>query len=50
MKRVDGMKRLRSKTNAKILGEGRFASGLRDLASNKRHLEGYGRSKPVRKA
>lgn len=28
----------------KIVGLGRFASGVRDLGSNKRHLDGFGES------
>jgi hypothetical protein len=27
----------------RIVGLGRFVSGVRDLASNKKHLEGFGR-------
>jgi hypothetical protein len=27
-----------------VIGLGAFASGIRDLGSNKRHLEGFGRS------
>lgn len=27
----------------KIVGVGRFASGIADLGSNKKHLKGYGR-------
>ncbi|HEV2696676.1 MAG TPA: hypothetical protein VGU90_01700 [Terriglobales bacterium] len=27
----------------KIIGQGKFASGISDLASNKQHLEGFGR-------
>lgn len=34
--------RLRGKKRA-IIGLGKFDSGVRDLATNKKHLEGYGR-------
>lgn len=27
----------------KIIGQGQFDSGIRDLGSNKKHLEGFGR-------
>lgn len=27
----------------KIFGQGRFASGVKDLGSNKRHLKGFGK-------
>jgi hypothetical protein len=30
--------------HVRIVGTGKFASGVRDLGSNKRHLEGFGRS------
>jgi hypothetical protein len=26
-----------------IIGQGRFASGVKDLASNKKHLKGFGK-------
>ncbi len=29
-------------SKAKVFGIGRFASGLRDLGSNKKHLNGFG--------
>jgi hypothetical protein len=28
----------------KIIGAGKFASGIADLATNKKHMEGFGRS------
>jgi hypothetical protein len=28
----------------KIIGQGRFSFGISDLGSNKKHLEGFGRS------
>ena len=31
------------KGNRKIVGVGRFRSGVPDLASNKRHLKGFGK-------
>jgi hypothetical protein len=34
--------RLRKKKRA-VIGLGKFDSGISDLASNKKHLEGYGR-------
>jgi len=33
-----------SRRSRKIVGLGRFASGVRDLGSNKKHLEWFGRS------
>ncbi len=33
----------RTSTNRKIVGLGRFKSGVSDLGSNKRHLEGFGK-------
>jgi len=30
-------------TAKRVIGVGRFASGLRDLGSNKKHLRGFGR-------
>jgi hypothetical protein len=33
----------RPKTRNKVIGVGQFASGVGDLASNKKHLEGYGK-------
>lgn len=42
----EGIKALSSKTvrrgKRKILGQGKFASGIGDLSSNPRHMEGYG--------
>jgi predicted transcriptional regulator len=32
------------KGEARVIGVGRFSSGVRDLGSSKRHLEGFGRS------
>ena len=40
--RVLETNRLRKKNRA-IVGLGKFNSGIKDLASNKKHLEGYGR-------
>lgn len=40
--RVLEQTRLRKKNRA-IIGLGKFDSGIRDLATNKKHLEGYGR-------
>ncbi len=43
----DGLRLLDSCTThegrARIIGLGRFSSGVKDLGSNKRHLEGFGR-------
>ncbi|MEJ7734196.1 MAG: ribbon-helix-helix protein, CopG family [Polyangiaceae bacterium] len=33
-----------SRSSRKVIGLGRFASGVRDLGSNRKHLEGFGRS------
>ena len=40
--RVLEQTRLRKKSRA-IIGVGKFDSGIRDLATNKKHLKGYGR-------
>ena len=36
---------VRADGGVRVIGVGRFASGHRDLGSNKAHLEGFGRSK-----
>jgi len=34
---------VRTNGKRKIIGQGRFASGIPDLASNKKHLQGFGK-------
>ncbi len=42
----EGLKALASispRSSSTIIGQGRFRSGITDLASNKRHLDGFGK-------